>query len=256
MPQTCRVCAHPKTKEIEDAIVQGTAHTTIADQFGIHFQSVRYHAKNHLSDKLARTVHKDNQEHAEDILSGINDLLKRTNDILNDAESNDQKRLALDAIKESRSIYELLSKIAVKLEEYRRNDEQKKSNFIEEQLMSGLSVLTDNELKMLIYLTGKIHAADPDYEANPSSRIAVDSMHSLMNEYDNFGTSSKPVDIDVQDNTAPEDKNTFKNRTEDLDLQFDDLELDNFDDFDLSTDTIPNEDTDPDWLAKERRRLS
>jgi len=248
MPQTCRVCAHPKTKQIEDAIIQGIAHTTIADSFGIHHQSVRYHSEHHLSDKLVKAVQKNHEEHAEDILSGIKDLLSRTNAILDDAEANNQKRLALDAIKEARSTYELLSKIAVKLEEYRRNDEQQNTSIIEQQLLSGMTVLTDNELKTLIELTGKIHAADPNYEMSPTSRFAVDAMNRLHGYEYEFDMSSKQTDLQDEDNTVPEDKNTFKNRT-------DDLELDTFDDLDLSLDTIPSEDTDPDWLANERRSL-
>ncbi|XWN36276.1 MAG: hypothetical protein ROO71_09970 [Balneola sp.] len=252
MPQTCRVCAHPKTKQIEDAIIQGIAHTTIADNFGIHHQSVRYHSEHHLSDKLVKAFKRNDQEHAEDILSGIKDLLSRTNAILDEAEANNQKRLALDAIKEARSTYELLSKIAVKLEEYRRNEDQQNTDLLEQHLLIGMNALTDNELKTLIDLTGKIHAADPDYEMNSTSRFAVEAMNRLNDYSEDFGTSSNHSDSDYDDNTAPEDKNTFKNRTDDEDLIFDELDLD---DLDLSEDSISSEDSEPGWLAEERRRL-
>lgn len=243
MAQVCRVCSHQKTKEIEEAIVRGQPHTQIADRFGIHFQSVRYHAENHLPEKLVRAVKQKEQKHAENILEGINDLLSRTKNILDQAEDNNQKRLALDAIKEARSTYELLSKIAVKLEEYRRKDEQEKQMYSNQQMSDGLDVLSDAELRTLIQLMGKVHAAKPDYELDQTSRYVVQAMANLQPDYD------QPPEEDLAQNRSPQVKNTQKN-TEQVDSDLDDWS----DDFDLDLDTIPSEDTDPDWLVKDRRR--
>src|SRR5690625_4913841 len=118
MAQVCKVCSHQHTEEIEKLIVQGLPHTTIAKKYGIHNLSVRYHAENHLPEKLVQAVAEKDASHAENILGGIHDLLGRTKKILEQAEDRGHNRLALEAIKEARSTYELLSKIAVKLAEY------------------------------------------------------------------------------------------------------------------------------------------
>lgn len=247
MPQKCRVCSHKKTKQIEEAIVGGQPHTQIADRFGIHFQSVRYHAEHHLPEKLVQAVEDREQENAESILDGINDLLTRTKNILDQAEDNDQKRLALDAIKEARSTYELLSKIAVKLEEYRRKDEEKRGQHLNNETADGLKALSDAELKTLIQLAGKVHAAKPEYELDQTSRYIIEAMNTVK------PTEASQNQSDLAQNGGGEDKNSQKNGSSSYDSDFDDWGDDL--DFDLELDNeIPSEETDPDWLVRDRKQ--
>lgn len=248
MAQRCRVCAHPQTKEIEQEIVNGTPHTTIADQYGIHFQSVRYHSENHLPDKLVRATQKKGQEHAEDILSGIKDLLDRTRTILQDAEEEGHNRLALDAIKEARSTYELLSKIAVKLEEYRRKNQERETGYVDQSISEGLQMLTDEELEALVMITGKVHEANPDYELDPTSRYAVEGMRMLQKERNSDADTNTYDDADSRGNDGKQDNNSQKTGGYEDELDLDNLELNDWD-----GEEIPSDETDPKWLREERR---
>ena len=257
MAAKCTVCTHPQTTEIEKEIVAGRANTRIADEFGLDHQSVRYHKMNHLPDKLVRAVQNKQSNHAENILDGINNLLQRTKDILDSAEEKGQNRLALDAIKEARGTYELLSKIAVKLEEYRRKDESEEDNTMKEHIEKGLHALSTAELKTYIQLQGKIAAADPDYVLDPTSRYIVDAMNTVKPVYG----IDKPVEKKTSDSDSPQtrpalDKNNQNDGSvddwDDLDdLDFEDLELD---DLPFSGNTIPSEETDPKWLTEERKK--
>lgn len=248
MAAKCRVCSHKKTQEIENDIVQGMAHTQIGKKYNIHFQSVRYHSENHLPDKLVRAVQNKKSNHAENILDGINNLLQRTKDILDSAEERGHNRLALDAIKEARGTYELLSKIAVKLEEYRRQDKEDEVDLVKQHVEKGLQALSTAELKTYIQLQGKIASADPDYDLDPTSRYVVDAMNTVSN-------TDKPVDRENRDsdlarNRPAHDKNRQKiaqttptNKVDEFD-EYDEDDWDDLDNLDLNEE--------PEWLKKER----
>lgn len=263
MPAKCRVCSHKKTQDIENDIVQGIAHTTIGKKYGIHFQSVRYHSENHLPEKLVNAVQEKQSNHAENILDGINNLLQRTKSILDSAEDKGHNRLALDAIKEARGTYELLSKIAVKLEEYRRKDEAEEHDMVKEHVQKGLQALSTAELKTYIQLQGKIASADPDFDLDPTARYMVDAMNTVSSP--DKPVAKKSPDSDSPSNRPDHNKNSQNTGQSTPSQQdFDDWEdddFDDFDDFDLelddfsnSPDTIPSEKTDPKWLKEERKK--
>ncbi len=244
MPQSCRVCAHPNTKEIETAIINGVPNTLIAEQFDVNYQSVRNHAKNHLPDKLIKAAEKDDYKHADGILSGITSLLERTNKILDGAEERGHNRLALEAIKEARSTYELLSKIAVKMEEYRRRDEDQKESANLTNFENGLSVLTDGELETLVSLLGKVHSANPEYEHSPTSQAVIECYSILEKERNKIVVQSG----DYAKDSLEEDNNKVKSQGA-SDLELDDLELN-----DLEFEEIPSENTDLQWVRDHHRR--
>ncbi len=244
MPQVCRVCAHPKTKDIEDDIVNGMAIAAVARRYNLGQDSVRYHADNHLSYKLVQAVQRENSNHADGILTGIKDLLDRTKDIIDSAERKNQKRLALDAIKEARSTYELLSKIAVKLEEYRRQEEDKETSMLEDQIARGVKALSDDELHAFTQLVAKIHAAEPEHTLDPISQRVVETLgrgnQSLLDE--------KPTIRRKARRQVPDTAQT----PNDLVLEWEDMEELELED--LEDGTIPSELTDPEWLRDDRRR--
>ena len=252
MAQKCTVCVHPETKQIEDDIVQGLPNTQIADKFGLDHQSVRYHSIHHLPDKLIHAVRKEETAHAENILTGIKNLLTRTKSILDKAEDKGQNRLALEAIKEARSSYELLSKIAVKLEEYRRQDQVQEEDGVREQVMEGLKVLTDAELKTYLALQSKIYAAREDYQLEPGERYLVESValswdgtvggFNQTNNQDDQSQKSRQTRLPQDKNTHKQDSTTVPDQPE---PEFEELE-----DFDLELDDLDL--SEPKWLAKWR----
>lgn len=258
MPQRCTVCAHPDTKDIEKEIVQGRAHTQIAKKYGLDHQAVRYHKLNHLPETLIRSTGLKRKTHAENILGGIEELLSETETILKEARQDGHNRLALDAIKEGRNTYELLSKIAVKLREYQQVDQKKNEHHIQQQLQKGLEALSDEELIAWNALLHKVLSANSEEVLSEEARQYVRAENEARHE-----RSQRVLQGDSDQNSPSkrfdEDKNTQKEGEPD-DLDLDDWEEDwelELDDLDLGpppSNEIPSEETDPPWLKERRKR--
>lgn len=245
---------------MEKQYLNGKPKTQIAEEHDVHNQSVDYHMDNHLSQKLARSVQKKEERHAQNMLDGIKDLLDRTKGILDEAEDKGQKSLALKAIRETKSIYELLSKIAVKLEEYRKEEQQEHEDYARQKVSEGLEALTDDELKAYIQLQAKVYEADPNYELDREARMFIEGVRNIWpetNEKDektNDGAKTNGSETNMVRTAPGQERNTEEKRSEKKD-ELDDLDLD-LDDLNLERDnTIPSEETDPDWLRNERGRL-
>ncbi|MFY0684039.1 MAG: hypothetical protein JXR20_05760 [Balneola sp.] len=213
--------------------------------------SVAYHAQHHLTEKLVTAIQESEQDHAGDILSGMRELQIRAKQILDEADEKGQKRVALEAIRELRSLYELGSKIAIKLAEYQSNNQSKKTSILDDQLAKGIKALSDNELHTLIMLTAKVHAADPDYPIDSASQMIVESYGP-----DAMQEKEPPVGRTIKKkNSKPTPRQDQINPERDgsgLDLEWEDLE-----DLELESldgETIPSSKTDPKWLRDDRRR--
>ena len=282
MAQVCKVCAHRNTEEIEQLIVQGVPHTTIGKRFGVHFQSVRYHAEHHLPETLVQAVAESEANHAEGILSGINDLLKRTKRIMDDAEEKGYGRLELEAINSAKGTYELLSKIAVKLAEY----EQAKGGSSgvdgaprsladiydeENQEMGNLDMLTDSELATFTRLLGKIGGSIPEDSMDDNTRMFVEGTTESAsydnNNNNNSGQNSPRIEEIQHKNTQKiggkggrrmKRTKPASNDLDDLDLELDDLSLDEQDEEksfpSTNSNHIPSEESDPKWMKEWRRK--
>jgi len=102
------------------------------------------------------------------LLSEIEDLLRRTKAILDTAEAEKKYGIALKAIAEARGSYELLSKIAFALHQSRCTELElqrmlsgAREHEREQEQTELLKVLSDSELEMLAKLQLKIHTQDP-----------------------------------------------------------------------------------------------
>ena len=252
-PQRCKCCSHPDTKKIDQEIVQGTAHTKIADSFGLDHQSVRYHAEHHLPEKLVKAVQEDERKHAESVLDGINDLLTRTRKIMDEAEQKGYNRLQLEAIREARSTFELLSRIAATMERFKQQKDETEDKRQTEQYQEGLKALSDNELHAYITLVSKIYSANPDIELDETTQYIVDQF-----KPQEIRRTTPPQHKNTQSDKGyrepePEQEEPLDNLDDDFDLDLDDLEGTEKAPANRSTE-IPSPDSDPEWMKRERRR--
>jgi len=174
MGNTCQVCNHPQKLEMEREYVQGVSQTEIAKKYGCSGQSVHNHMHNHLSRQLVQAWERKFGFEYEGILESIEELITRTKHILRQAERDKKNTLALKAIKEARSGYELLQRIAFNLHEARcreletehlRQDFESSQKLITDE--QQFSVLTDEELKFLIRVSKKLKTGNEKYSALP-----------------------------------------------------------------------------------------
>jgi hypothetical protein len=112
MTQVCRVCSHPKRKEIEREILAGGVLSAIARKYGVGRDSVWRHKENHIGTEIARQVRRSDQIHATKLLGDLEGLVDSARTILRKAEEDGHSGTALKAIKEVRSTLVALAQIS------------------------------------------------------------------------------------------------------------------------------------------------
>ena len=273
----CTVCQHPQLQEIEKQIIEDVPHTTIANQYDLGNQAVRNHSINHLPKRLVLARKRKEMQHNESILDHLNKIVSDTRNILDDAIDQDQKGLALKAIKEARSNMELLSKIAVKQREYEKEDEQREQRKDDAKFAKGIEYLTTPELEALSYLQCKIIERDSNMVPDQRTEFIINwingdsstpNLDDIPPIYPNNNNKDSELDDVEESRIKPKKHRSKKNENDDErqtgfsqpknpkitdeDEEMDDwdLELDDLDD----ENTIPSSEDDPEWLQTEREK--
>jgi hypothetical protein len=117
VPRSCTICEHPDREAIDRALVGDSSNLSISSLFGVSESAVRRHKANHLPAKLVMAQAAEEIAQADDLLGQMQDLQARTLAVLEAAESTNQHRTALSAIREARSNLELLAKLLGELDE-------------------------------------------------------------------------------------------------------------------------------------------
>lgn len=106
--------AHRKREEIEAAIARGVPVRAIGDEYGLAKSSVQRHKERMVARMAGAPSAKDTT--AEDLLEQLRGLQGEAEGILARAKRDGNHRDALGAIKESRSLIELLAKLVGELQ--------------------------------------------------------------------------------------------------------------------------------------------
>ena len=117
MPRTCTICKHEAIKDINSALVRGEPYRDIARQHGVSKDALRRHKASHLPKLLRRAKDATNEAQATDLLAELRSLQAKSMKILETAESSGNLRVALTAIRETRSTLELLAKLLGELQQ-------------------------------------------------------------------------------------------------------------------------------------------
>ena len=111
MPRACTICTHPQRDEIDADFVRGQPFRRIATHRDVTEQSVRRHGASHLPESLATAQEERERIRASNLLNELHDLHDRVLGILETAEELGDLRAATGAIREARSLIELLAKL-------------------------------------------------------------------------------------------------------------------------------------------------
>lgn len=115
MGMTCSICSREDREQVDLAIVSGEPQRAIASRFGVSRAAVQRHAQRHVSPAIA-AVHAERVEQgATSLLARVEHLIERTDKLLGDAEQNGRVTTALGAVRELRSLLELLGKASGEL---------------------------------------------------------------------------------------------------------------------------------------------
>jgi hypothetical protein len=117
VPRSCTICEHADREAIDRALVGDSSNLSVSSLFAVSEQALRRHKANHLPAKLVMAQAAEEIAQADDLLGQMQDLQARTLAVLEAAESTNQHRTALSAIREARSNLELLAKLLGELDE-------------------------------------------------------------------------------------------------------------------------------------------
>ncbi len=117
MPRTCSICTHDEAHAINVALVQRDPYRSIAKHYGLSQASLSRHAQDHIPKLLARAKDAVEVADADSLLDCVEGLYKRTEAILEAAETAREWGTALQAIRECRGNLELLGRVTKELQD-------------------------------------------------------------------------------------------------------------------------------------------
>jgi hypothetical protein len=108
----CTLCSHQLRQQIDELLLQNTSFRDIAERFYLSLGAI----SRHRSHCLAAALQSRKTESTETVLSRVERLQQRTEKILDAAERDDDRMIALASIREARRNYELLAKLTGELD--------------------------------------------------------------------------------------------------------------------------------------------
>jgi hypothetical protein len=225
MGRKCGVCLLSSRKEVDKLLINNERLSDISRKYGVAEHSLAYHRDHHLSRQLLKATELKENSNALDVLLELENLLSRTKRILDKAEARDKNQLALSAIKELRSCYELISKITFAMHEARLSElemervragepDEEKSQLLNQMLDSITSEEYELFCKLNLKMMQSVH--------NPGSSKSGDTNQDdvIDPDSDEFGDTtgyeeieSKPLTRTRNDRKMVRTKNPNRDRT-------------------------------------------
>ena len=115
MSRKCTICHHDEREAIDKALVAGEKYRNIAEQFHVSLAPLVRHRDDHIPAALVKAKNAADAAHADSLLVQVVDLRDKALGVLTKAESSDDLRAAIAAIREARGCVELLGKLAGEL---------------------------------------------------------------------------------------------------------------------------------------------
>ena len=174
MSMKCKICSHPKRLEIDRALVTRNNIANVAKEFGVSYNSLYAHSQKHLTRQLAQAYDKIQTEQKFDLLQRIDQIIARAEKIFRRNYAKHRDGMALKALSEQRSTFELLAKISYSLQQARLAEieiERMNSEDPDEQRLEAvredLRVLDVEELKVLERIAEKVQRQDTSIDVLP-----------------------------------------------------------------------------------------
>ncbi len=116
MPRKCTICHHDDREAIDAALVTREPFRHIAAQHGVSTSALVRHSDDHIPAELTKAQEAADAARADSLLAQVVDLRDKALGVLTKAESSDDLRAAIAAIREARGCVELLAKLAGELQ--------------------------------------------------------------------------------------------------------------------------------------------
>lgn len=189
MANSCLICTHTNRLEIDREIVKGGNLAKIARVFGVEYNSLYNHAKEHVSRQLVQAYSKKQLAEDFELVAKIDQIVSRAELIFQRNFDKNRDALALKALDSQRNTIELLAKISYSLHQAKiaeleiiKAQSNEHDSIRVEEIRGQMSVLTKNELLMLNQLQNKI--------ANQSREAIIPDVYVDFEEIEESGHSS------------------------------------------------------------------
>ena len=117
MPRRCTICTHKEREAIDRALVAREPFRHIAARYSVTTSSLVRHSDDHLPATLVKAKDAADAAQADDLLAQVCNLRDKALGILQKAETTNDFRAAVAAIREARGCVELLGKLAGQLKD-------------------------------------------------------------------------------------------------------------------------------------------
>ena len=115
MSRKCTICHHNEREALDKALVARESFRHIAKRYGVSTAALVRHSDDHIPAALVKAKNAADAAHADSLLAQVVDLRDKALGVLKKAESSDDLRVAIAAIREARGCVELLGKLAGEL---------------------------------------------------------------------------------------------------------------------------------------------
>jgi hypothetical protein len=113
MPRPCSICSHPQRTTIDLRLLAGTSSIrSLAQDFDVSSSALRRHRQLHIPVALSKARDDQALLHAGTLADHVRELYTRSGAILQRAEASGDARTALGALRELRSIIDLVARLA------------------------------------------------------------------------------------------------------------------------------------------------
>lgn len=115
MPRMCSICIHKERSSIDAQVLAQVPYEKIARQFGVSKTALSRHRSTHLAARMTEAMSKRKAEEELDLIRFVDDLRRRSLDILDRAEVSNSQAICLGAIREARESIKLLAQLTNQL---------------------------------------------------------------------------------------------------------------------------------------------
>lgn len=161
----CSVCKHPKVHTINERLLDGVQSSSVAREFGFSKDQIHRHKRDHISSLIAKRINYVESAASVSLMEKIDTLVARCEQIF--LKNQEKPLIALKALSEQRSTFELISRISFQWHEMKQQEIElerlKSGEYVineEMQFQQSLSVLSDQEVLLLQLLSDKLAKQD------------------------------------------------------------------------------------------------
>ena len=135
MPRTCTVCGHPKRAEIDHALIRPEPLRTIAANYGTSKSSLERHRDKCLPAHLLKAKEDGETRNATALVRELQELARKTGDILSRAMREKNDGLALKAIARLEKQLELKARLLGDLEDRGATVQRIEVHYVDKQVV-------------------------------------------------------------------------------------------------------------------------